>query len=114
MASILPIVPREPLQIFQTVLDGEAYVLRVRWNSLENAWFLDAWESDGTTPIALGIKIVLGINLGADVGHPLFAAGMFAIDYSHTAIDADFVDLGSRVVVVHLSLSESVLVSLPP
>jgi hypothetical protein len=114
VASILPIDPGVPNQIIETVLDGVAYVLRVRWNSLENAWFLDAWESDGTTAIALGIKIVLGQNLGEGVGHPLFAAGMFAIDFSHSAVDAGFSDLGSRVVVVHLSLSESVLVSLPP
>lgn len=109
MPSIIPFAPGDPLQIVSIPLDGVTYVLRARWNTTENAWYLDAWERDGTTPIAFGIKLVLGVKLGITYNHALFTAGMFLLPLTDSGVDPGFADLGSTVLLVHMTLDDAIL-----
>jgi hypothetical protein len=109
MASIVPFVPSDPLQLVSVALDGVTYVLRARWNTTDNAWYLDAWERDGTTPIAFGLKLVLGVRLGSTYSHALFAAGMFMLPLDDTGIEPGFADLGSRVLLVHMTADDAIV-----
>lgn len=115
MAVIIPIVPGEPEQRLAIALDNEPYVLRVRWNTRDNAWYLDAWERDGKTPIAYGLKLVLGVLLGRTVPHPLFAAGMFLVPADPSdGREAGLNDLGGRINLVHLTTADAVVLRQPP
>lgn len=113
MAQLIPIDPGESDQQITTTLDGVTYVLRVRWNTRDAAWYLDAWERDGSTAIAYGVKIVVGIMLGGAIAHPLFMSGVFALDTSKTDLDPGFNDLGSRVLLISVTAGDRVLLSLP-
>lgn len=112
MAQSIPVSPSESDQQITTTLDGITYVLRVRWNTRDAAWYLDARERDGTA-IAFGVKLVVGILLGQAVSHPLFMGGMFVWDLSGEDRDPGFNDLGSRVLLVSLTASDQVLLGLP-
>jgi hypothetical protein len=113
MPSIVPFVPGDSEQTIAITLDNEPYVLRARWNTTDAAWYLDAWERDGTTPIAFGIKLVLGVLLGRTLNHPLFLAGMFMVDDSGTGVEAGLSDLGARVTLWHMTAADTVLAGLP-
>lgn len=117
MASIIPFVPGIPEQTISITLDGEPYVMRARWNTsddgLVGAWYLDAWERDGKTPIAFGIKLVLGVRLGRNFTHPLFSAGLLLIETVETGLEATLQDFGSRVLLVHLNTAEAVALAQP-
>jgi hypothetical protein len=113
VAVIIPFAPGEPDQPIEITLDGTAYVLRARWNSSDDdnagAWYLDAWEGDGETPIAFGLKLVLGVRIGEVVQHPLFLGGMFLVDDSGTGAEAGLNDLGGRVQLYHFTAADTVL-----
>lgn len=111
MPTIIPFVPGDPEQIIKITLDDTPYVLRARWNTRDDggAWYLDAWERDGTTPIAFGVKLVLGVLLGEAYIHPLFLGGMLLVDESGTGEEARLDDLGGRVILVHMTAADSVL-----
>lgn len=117
MPTIIPFVGGDSEQKIAIALDDEPYVLRARWNTRDEAWYLDAWERDGTTPIAFGIKLVLGLMLGATFNHPLFLAGMFCVETAPkdglVGVDPGFTDLGSRVLLVHMTVADTVISSLP-
>lgn len=114
MPSIIPFVPSDPVQVVTITLDGTLYVLRARWNSYDTAWYLDAWEGDGTTPIAYGVKLVQGARLGQQYQHPLFQAGLFMYDATDSGPDAGLDDFGTRVVLVHMTADDAVLMGALP
>lgn len=109
MPSIITFVPGDPLQVLSVPLDGVTYVLRARWNTIESAWYLDAWERDGTTPIAFGVKLVQGVRLGSTYNHVLFTAGLFMLDLADSGIEAGLDDLGRRVLLVHMTTDDAIL-----
>ena len=111
MASVINFKPSEPLQLASVALDGVTYVLRARWNTTDGAWYLDAWERDGTTPIAFGIKLVLGVRLGSTYGHVLFAAGMFLLPLTDSGAEPGLDDLGRGVLLVHMTADDAVVSS---
>jgi hypothetical protein len=113
MPVIIPITAGVNDQQITTTIDTVSYVLRVRWNTRDAAWCIDAWERDGTTAIAFGVKIVVGILLGQAIQHPLFMAGMFAWDTSGSDLDPGLNDLGNRVLLVSLTAGDRTLLSLP-
>lgn len=113
MAIEVPFVPGEPEQRISITLDEQQYVLRARWNTRDQAWYLDAWEADDTTPIAYGIKLVLGVLLGGSVHHPLFAGGLFLADNSGSGVDPGLLDLGNRCSLLFFTVADRVLASLP-
>lgn len=106
MALLLPFVPSIPFYRFSTTLDNVEYVFDVRWNNRDAAWYFDVSETDNT-PIAQGIKVVLGTYLGRWVNHTLFRDGVIvAVDLSDAGREATLDDLGTRVQIMRLGLEE--------
>lgn len=99
MPEQLPLAPSIPNYRVGTVLGGTQYLIDVRWNARDGAWYMDVLAED-ETPIALGIKIVLGAFLGGHVTDPSFPDGLLlASDLTGRGMDAGFDDLGAGVVV---------------
>lgn len=71
----------------------------VRWNSTEEGWYMDIYEEDNS-PIAINVKIVLGVTLGRRSHHEFFKDHIITVtDTAGSGLDAGFDDLGSRVLV---------------
>lgn len=104
----LPFVPSEPNYQFATVLDGVPYIIGVRWNARDAAWYMDLFAADAS-PICHGIKIVLGALLGRRTMDPRYPGGtLTAVDLSGKDADATLDDLGVRVVVYFYTFAELV------
>lgn len=95
----IPLVPSIGHYDFTTTIEGSDYLFVVRWNTREQAWYFDLFESNGRV-IRKGFKIVLGSYIGRGINHPLFLRdGMFfAFDSSQQHREATFDDIGSRVI----------------
>ncbi len=83
----------------QAVLDGVTYTLEILWNDRSQAWYLHVWDSEGTTPYQLGIKLVADYLLRQwSVGRQ--PGGWFMLVDTGTpagqAEDPGFDDLGVR------------------
>lgn len=119
MPTIIPFAPGDPEQIIPITLDDVPYVLRARWNTRDNggagSWYLDTWERDGTTQIAMGLKLVLGVRLGETYNHPLFLGGVFVVPDPGVTREAGLFDLGATHILVHQTVADAVLAAaLPP
>lgn len=108
MATILPIKTGDARYRFSTDLRDTTYLVRVRWNARDGAWYLDLLEADGA-PIVLGVKVVLGACLAHHVVHPLFQEGVLvARDTSHKGAPPNIDDFGSRVQLVYLTRDDMI------
>ena len=109
MAQILPFIASVGRYRFVTVIEGTQYIFKVRWNSRDAAWYFDVLEFD-ETPIATGIKIVLGVNFARWSNHPLFLDGnMFALSSAQTPhADATFDNLGTTIKVYYYTRADIV------
>lgn len=106
MAVTLPLAPSIPHQRVGTVLDDTVYVFDLTWNERDEAWYMDVLTSD-ETPIRVGIKVVLGAELGRRVADARFPKGtLWAHDLSRAGKEAGLDDLGVRVVVFYFSPGE--------
>lgn len=109
MATTLPLVPSVPWYRVGTTLETVHYLLDVRWNSRDSAWYMDVLAQD-ETPIVVGLKLVLGVNLGQFCTDPLFQNGMLRVtDTSGQGLDAGFDDLGARVVVTYAAFDDLIM-----
>lgn len=106
MPVILPLEPSKPFYRVGTILDGVVYVLDVRWNASDSAWYFDLMLED-LTHIASGVKIVLGVLLARRMTHEKRPPGLFyAADTTDQDRDAGLDDLGGRVVVYYYPSDE--------
>jgi len=108
MADAIPFIPSDNNYRLVTSFDGTRYLVDVHWNSVDGvgAWYFDLREED-ETPIRLGIKVVLGVNLGRASTHKFFQENILrAIDTSNAGLDAGYDDLGARVIVVRTKLTD--------
>lgn len=107
MPSALPLVPSVFNYRVGTSFEGVQYLVDVRWNGRDAAWYLDLLEED-ETPVRLGMKVVLGAVIGgrafADADFP--AGVLIASDLSNEGRDATFDDLGTRVLVYFYTHAE--------
>lgn len=103
----LPLIPSVARYRISTALDTVQYLLDVRWNGREGVWHFDLLTEDATT-ILSGISIVLGVvSLGWRSVDPRMPPGMLQVrDLSDNGIDAEFDDLGERVVVYYVPIGE--------
>lgn len=106
MASNLPFVPSLNNYRFSTKLESTQYVFDVYWNDRDNAWHFDI--SDATAaPIAYGLKVVLGTIIGRTITDARFPTGIFLVaDTSSQGLDAGYDDLGARIIVQYISVTE--------
>lgn len=95
MPNQLPLVPSVPFYRVSTTLGGSQYVLDVRWNGRDSAWYLDIMDEEAD-PIAMGLKIVLGAPLGLRSVDPRFPDGALVVA-AGTGGDAGLDDMGERV-----------------
>lgn len=105
---VIPLIPSVPHYRVATTLADVTYVIDVRWNTREAAWYMDVFQED-ETPIRQGIKIVLGTALGNTTIDPEWPPGYFyATDTSGQGLDAGLDDMGERVILVWYEASEVV------
>jgi hypothetical protein len=107
MAVVLPITVSSAHFSFVTELDSIGYTFEFRWNHRDSGWYLHLGDAEGT-PLAQGIRVVLGTDmLGHFPGRLGFPPGVLtAVDTSGQSLEAAFDDLGSRVKLYYLSLSD--------
>jgi len=106
MPQQLPFAPSVPSYRVSTNLDGVQYILDVRWNGRDEAWYFDLLDED-EVPIKSGIKIVLGVLLGWRSTNPEFPTGqLIASDLTNEGRDAGFDDIGDRVQVFYFADGE--------
>lgn len=101
MPELIPFIPSSNNYRLTVPLGKDTVIFDVRWNSTDEAWYMDIREQDDTA-ICLGIKIVLGINLGNSSPALFFQKHILrVVDTTGAGLDARYDDLGDRVVVVH-------------
>ena len=111
MSSYLPVIPTDPHYEFSCTLNEQQYTFEFRWNSRDGeegkgAWYFDMSDSDGRLVIA-GVKVVLGTFLGRKSAHPFFQENvLYAIDTTLTNVDPTLDDLGTRIFIKHMSVTE--------
>lgn len=102
----LPLVGGLAFQSFGTTLLATNYIINLRWNTRDAAWYFDLLDQN-ESPIVSGIKIVLGVELGRRTTDQRMPKGVFwAADLSGQGVDATFDDLGERVVVYFYPFQE--------
>lgn len=102
----LQLEPSQAFYSFSTTLDGLDYLLNVRWNTRDAAWYFDLLTAEGES-IRSGIKIVLGTFPGRRSASDLFPDGVFIVeDTARTSTDATFDDLGVRVLMYFYTSAE--------
>lgn len=109
MAQILPFKPSVGRYRFPTVIEGTQYIFKVRWSVRDSTWYFDVLEFD-ETPIATGIKVVLGVNFARWSVHPLFRDGvMFARSTAQPPHkDATFDNMGTTIKVYYFTRGDMV------
>lgn len=102
----MPLLPKFPNFRFGSTIDTVPYLFDVRWNSRDEAWYMDVLESS-EKPIVLGLKLVLGTYVGRRCNHALFKQGVFIVsDTSGSGRDATFDDFGTRVILMYIPIDE--------
>lgn len=109
MPVALPFTPTDPPTPHYRVsvqLDGATYLFDVRWNGRAGAWFLDIFTAD-ETPLARGVKVVLGAVLARRVISERWPGGILvANDASGEGREAGYDDFGTRVLVYFYTFEE--------
>lgn len=106
MVAVIPFRPSDNNYRLTVPFDNIPTLIDTRWSARDEAWYIDFREED-ETPIMLGVKIVLGVNLARQSTNPFFRTQMFVpFDTSGTDVEAGFDDLGSRVIVQRLTIAD--------
>lgn len=102
----LPLLPSVAFQSFSTVLLTTTFIVNLRWNTRDAAWYFDLLDETESRIIS-GVKIVLGIPLARRSTDPRMPLGIFyAVDLSGENNEATFDDLGTRVVLYFYPAAE--------
>jgi hypothetical protein len=108
MAVSIPFPTSQSNVTLAVPIEDQEVLFDLRWNSRDQAWYADMYESDDTI-ICLNIKIVLGVNLGRRSQHEFFDTyKIVVIDTTNSGTDAGFDDLNSRVLLVVQSINDVV------
>ena len=107
MATIIPL-SNDPSGILEITLNGLVYRLQTKFNSRGSGgdgnpyWTLDIYL--GEDPIALGIALVLGVDILRQLN--LGIGGMFMFDKTETHTEATEDSLGAETVLIYFTPSE--------
>lgn len=92
---ILPLQPSIDNYSFTTTLENTVFEVDVHWNTRTLAWYMDWYQADGVTVVALNLKVVLGTYIGKHIAAVPFSTGIIvAQDTSGNGLDAGFDDIG--------------------
>lgn len=106
MPVMLPLVGAIPDYRVGTTLDGENFLLDLRWNYRDGAWYMDVLTPDESV-VRAGIKLVLGAYLGRRSADDRMPPGLLIVsDLANEGRDANIDDLGTRVVVHYFAADE--------
>lgn len=104
--TLIPFTPGDNNDTIGTSIDNVRYLFAHHWNPRDAAHYFDIYQAD-LTSIILGVKVVLGTNLGKVSTHPFFKSYILrALDTSGQGLDAGQNDLGDRVVVTLIKLAD--------
>ena len=107
--SIVKVPVNQEAAIFQfsIELDGLTYGMLFRWNERSGQWALDLLDGEGNA-LVTGIRCVINVPLLANYhGRDGVPAGeLLFVDTSGQDVDADFEDLGRRVLLYYASEGE--------
>ncbi len=91
----------------QVNLDGATYTIGFYWNVRASAWFFDIDDPSGN-PIVHGLRVTAGRILLRQSVNPAQPPGQFYIyDTSGGDVDPGINDLGTRVLVVYIPITDS-------
>lgn len=108
MPELIQFEPSNPKYQLATTIDGDPYLLDVRYNDREDfeGWYFDLLD-EGGTHIADGLAIVLGAYIGRHVDHKLFKNGvLIATCVEHSKREAGLDDITKRVQVRYYTAAE--------
>lgn len=107
MSLIIPLRGDIPYYDFQVTLEGVTYTMEVRWNVRLQAPFLAIFDAQGTTPILVGLRMVVNWPLGAyNTGRGL-PGNLMLIDTSNQNREVvSMEDLGKRCQLLYFSSAE--------
>lgn len=121
MPEAIPFRPGVPQQRVDVTLSGVTYGIVAHWNGREDgeeggAYYLNVYEEDDT-PIAIGLKVVLGVLLGRRYTHEFFSSGaraLIAVDLGNSGRECGVDELGGRIQVWYLTELDLLLARQPP
>lgn len=113
MAEFIPFTPGNPNETLEVTLAGDPYVLVSQWNATDNgktgAFYLHLYDVN-KKPIAVGMKVALGVILGRTSTHFFFSGrALFAYDKSNSGRECGVDDLGGRIQVAYLTADDLIL-----
>ena len=99
----IPIVEGAVATAQRFLLDGDYYVLTIRFNERDAGWWMDIADGDNN-PIAFGIGLRADTPIQAHLQHLKgMPPGVFAcVDTTDKGVDPGFDDLGDRVLLLYL------------
>ena len=100
--TIIPLT-NQTHQVFSVDLEGQIYRLTVEWNERLQLWSMNISDNDG-------IVLIYGIALvkGTEILEPynLGVGGIVMVDTETDGPDATVDDLGTRILMAHLTEAE--------
>lgn len=94
----------EPDYEFNTDIEDQTVKIRVRWNQVEAAWYMDITGQTFTLEL-LGLKLVGGVNLLKP--HAVIElGGLYMIDSEEKNEDPDYDLLGDRYRLIYVTKAE--------
>jgi hypothetical protein len=97
---------KNPHFTVQLELEGVTYGLELRWNTVDEAWYLSVLNGEGVLIIA-GRKVVIDFPLLSRFADARLPPGeFFAVDTSGNHEDATFEDFGTRVKLLYFESTE--------
>lgn len=97
MPDLIPFTPSDNNYTIVVPISSVPYVIDVRFNSVDSAWYMDLYEED-RTPVLMNIKLVLGARIGSTCAHVFFKThSLTVVDTAASGTDASFDDLGNRI-----------------
>lgn len=104
MTSEVLVVPTSaiPDYVERVTLDDVSYVLRFRWNTRGEMWFLDIFDADNN-PLVYGRPCLVGNDLIAHLHHVegMPPGELVPFDTTDRQVDPGLLDFGRRVLLLY-------------
>ncbi|MCH8821328.1 hypothetical protein IID23_02270 [Patescibacteria group bacterium] len=101
MTSIIPLTSNAS-SIFEIEIEDRLLTLQTKFNGRAGTWTLNIDEGD--IPLAIGITLVLGVDIIRQLN--LEIGALLCFDTSEQGVDAEIDTLGSQVLLMHLTEEE--------